>query len=308
MLSSQTKDTSTAQAMTNLQLHLPSPAGFTLEGILSVPPTRLNELIHPVGFHNTKTRHIQLTAAILREKFKGDIPDTIEGLMSLPGVGPKMAYLTMSAAWGRTEGIGVDVHVHRITNLWRWHRIPVLSSASSNEYAGGSSASSDVEYDVEDDDDEGDGKVKESHVSSRQRSSRKRRNPGKPDGKRNQGSKARSEVKAEDEDEVEVEQKNQRGDEEGSDTKEEQEEQEETDTKKMTQKKKTKKIKWKQIQTSTPEQTRKSLESWLPHELWHEINHLLVGFGQTVCLPVGRKCKDCDLGGRGRGLCPSSLV
>jgi endonuclease-3 len=36
----------------------------------------------------------------------------------LPGVGPKMAYLTMSAAWGRDEGIGVDVHVHRITNLW----------------------------------------------------------------------------------------------------------------------------------------------------------------------------------------------
>ncbi|KAK3062821.1 alpha,alpha-trehalase nth1, partial [Teratosphaeriaceae sp. CCFEE 6253] len=33
-----------------------------------------------------------------------------------------MAYLTMSAAWGRDEGIGVDVHVHRITNLWGWHK------------------------------------------------------------------------------------------------------------------------------------------------------------------------------------------
>ena len=100
--------------------------------------------------------------------------------MSLPGVGPKMAYLCLSAAWGRTEGIGVDVHVHRITNLWGWHK------------------------------------------------------------------------------------------------------------------------------TKVPEETRMALQAWLPKERWHEINHLLVGFGQTICLPVGRKCGDCTLSER--GLCPSAVV
>ena len=48
------------------------------------------------------------------------------------------------------------------------------------------------------------------------------------------------------------------------------------------------------------------LEAWLPRDKWHEINHLLVGFGQTICLPVGRKCGDCTLSQR--GLCPSAII
>ena len=151
-----------------------------MESLLVVDPVLLNELITKVGFHNNKTKYIKATAEILKEKFGGDIPDTIEGMVSLPGVGPKMAYLCMSAAWGRDEGIGVDVHVHRITNLWGWHT------------------------------------------------------------------------------------------------------------------------------TKTPEETRAELESWLPREKWHDINHLLVGFGQTWCLPVGRKCFECDLAAK--GLCPSAVV
>ncbi|KAH0375778.1 DNA glycosylase, partial [Aureobasidium melanogenum] len=177
MLSSQTKDTVTAVAMKTLQENL--EGGFNLAALLTVEPARLNELIAKVGFHNNKTKYIKATAEILRDKFNGDIPDTIEGLVSLPGVGPKMAYLTMSAAWGRDEGIGVDVHVHRITNLWGWHK------------------------------------------------------------------------------------------------------------------------------TRNPEETRAELESWLPKEKWHDINHLLVGFGQTICLPVGRKCNQCTLA---EGLCPSAVV
>ena len=183
MLSSQTKDTTTAVAMANLQKELPAyqegaPLGLNVENILAVDPKILNELIWVVGFHNNKTKYIKASAEILRDKFKGDIPDTIEGLMSLPGVGPKMAYLCMSSAWGRHEGIGVDVHVHRITNLWGWHK------------------------------------------------------------------------------------------------------------------------------TKGPEETRLALQAWLPKELWHEINWLLVGFGQTICLPVGRKCGECELGLR--GLCKAA--
>lgn len=118
MLSSQTKDTTTYLAMRNLQTNLPT--GLNLESILEVKPEMLNEMIHSVGFHNNKTRYIKATAIILRDDFNSDIPETVEGLMSLPGVGPKMAYLCMSAAWGKVEGIGVDVHVHRLANMWLW--------------------------------------------------------------------------------------------------------------------------------------------------------------------------------------------
>jgi endonuclease-3 len=50
----------------------------------------------------------------------GDIPTDIKGLTALPGIGPKMGYLTLSSAWGKVDGIGVDTHVHRISNRLRW--------------------------------------------------------------------------------------------------------------------------------------------------------------------------------------------
>lgn len=207
MLSSQTKDTVTAVAMQRLHTELgelatkPEPTGdiqikaepdetkqvewtgpdstLNLENILAVSHERLNEIIRTIGFHNNKTKYIKSAALILRDQYEGDIPSTPEGLMSLPGVGPKMAYLCMSAAWGKHLGIGVDVHVHRITNLWGWH------------------------------------------------------------------------------------------------------------------------------QTKNPEETRLALQSWLPHEKWHEINWLLVGLGQTVCLPVKRRCGECYLAGT--KLCKSEV-
>ena len=201
MLSSQTKDTVTAVAMQRLHTELGDSSAqgpiiktededetkskdskdstLNLANILAVPPTRLNELIGLVGFHNNKTKYIKSTAQILHDKYDSDIPSTAEELMSIPGVGPKMAYLCMSAAWGKHEGIGVDVHVHRITNLWGWHK------------------------------------------------------------------------------------------------------------------------------TKTPEETRKVLEGWLPRDKWHEINKLLVGLGQTVCLPVGRRCGECALAGE--GLCKGEV-
>jgi endonuclease III len=91
MMSSQTKDTVTAAAMKNLQTNL--PGGFCLDSLLKVEPEQLNRLIEKVGFHNNKTKFIKAVAVILRDQYEGDIPDTIAGLVSLPGVGPKMAYL-----------------------------------------------------------------------------------------------------------------------------------------------------------------------------------------------------------------------
>ncbi|KAI9730854.1 MAG: Endonuclease III-like protein 1 [Cirrosporium novae-zelandiae] len=127
MLSSQTKDEVTAAAMRRLQTELPAAEadgekGLSLENILAVEENELNALIRSVGFHNNKAKYIKKTAVILRDKHGGDVPNNAKELIALPGVGPKMAYLTLGAAWGIVDGIGVDTHVHRITNLWGWHK------------------------------------------------------------------------------------------------------------------------------------------------------------------------------------------
>jgi len=99
MLSSQTLDTVTAPTIWNLQRVLPN--GLDLQDILNIDERELDGLIGKVGFHNRKAGYIKRTAEILQEKYDGDIPDTVEGLCSLPGVGEKMAHLCMGAAWNK---------------------------------------------------------------------------------------------------------------------------------------------------------------------------------------------------------------
>lgn len=164
MLSSQTKDQITSAAMKKLREH-----GCSIDNILETSDQVLGELIYPVGFWKKKIEYIKRTSKILQEEYNGDIPDTVEKLCKLPGVGPKMAYLAMKSAWNQIVGIGVDTHVHRISNRLRWVKKP----------------------------------------------------------------------------------------------------------------------------TKQPEDTRKELQDWLPREYWRDINHLLVGFGQQTCLPVGPKCYEC---------------
>lgn len=162
MLSSQTRDHVTAAAMSKLQKH-----GCTVDGILETSGEVLGQLIYPVGFWKTKVQYIKKTTKILKENFNGDIPNNVKELCSLPGVGPKMAHLAMSCAWGIVTGIATDTHVHRIANRLGW------------------------------------------------------------------------------------------------------------------------------VKTSSAEQTRKALEDFLPREYWRNINILLVGFGQQVCLPVSPDCLHC---------------
>ena len=108
-----------------------------------------------------------------------------------------MAFLTLQIAWGLNHGIGVDVHVHRITNLLGWHKPPTKNPEQTR-----------------------------SVVLVRQN-----------------------------------------------------------------------------LSTLTF-WNRLNLQSWLPKELHYDINHLLVGFGQVICLPVNPRCDICDLSSK--GLCPSA--
>ncbi|XP_048051962.1 endonuclease III-like protein 1 isoform X1 [Megalobrama amblycephala] len=164
MLSSQTKDHVTAGAMQRLREH-----DLSVNAILNMDEETLGKLIYPVGFWRTKVKYIKQATALIQQEFGGDIPNTVEGLIRLPGVGPKMAHLAMDIAWNQVSGIGVDTHVHRISNRLGWTR----------------------------------------------------------------------------------------------------------------------------KETKSPEETRRALEEWLPRDLWSEINWLLVGFGQQVCLPVGPLCSMC---------------
>ncbi|KAF1483733.1 Endonuclease III-like protein 1, partial [Pygoscelis antarcticus] len=115
MLSSQTKDQVTSAAMLRLRQH-----GLTVDSILQMDDATLGRIIYPVGFWRNKVKYIKQTTAILKQKYGGDIPRTVEELVQLPGVGPKMAHLAMNIAWDSVSGIAVDTHVHRITNRLKW--------------------------------------------------------------------------------------------------------------------------------------------------------------------------------------------
>ena len=115
MLSSQTKDEVNFAAMQRLRSH-----GLTVDSVLEMTDKTLGDLIYPVGFWRRKVTYLKKSAQILKDQYNCDIPETVEDLCKLPGVGPKMAHLCMNIAWKKQSGIGVDTHVHRITNRLGW--------------------------------------------------------------------------------------------------------------------------------------------------------------------------------------------
>jgi endonuclease-3 len=171
LLSSQTKDPITHGATQRLLRH-----GFTPENIAKTSEEQLASLIYPVGFYKRKASYLKEATDVILKDFGGDIPNTVDKLCSLKGIGPKMAYIAMNVAWGKHVGIGVDTHVHRISNRLGW------------------------------------------------------------------------------------------------------------------------------VKTDTPEKTRECLQSWMPSDLWRDVNILLVGFGQQICQPVRPKCESC----LNHNVCPAS--
>jgi len=115
MLSAQTKDEKTAEAMQVLR-----SKGLSIEKIRETPEEELNEWIKMVGFHNKKAKYIKEATQKIEEQFKGKVPSEFEDIVGLPGVGPKMANILIQDAFGRVDGISVDTHVHRIANRLKW--------------------------------------------------------------------------------------------------------------------------------------------------------------------------------------------
>ena len=111
ILSARTKDACTAGAVKRLF----AAGGGTPEGLERMDARRLEKLIYPVGFFRDKARHLKELPHVLREKFGGVLPHTVEELCELPGVGRKTANLTVAVGFD-LPAICVDVHVHRICN------------------------------------------------------------------------------------------------------------------------------------------------------------------------------------------------
>ncbi len=112
ILSLRTKDATTAAASLRLfeKAHTP-------EATLALSAKTLERLIYPVGFYRTKARVIRGICRDLIDKFDGRVPDEIDALLTLKGVGRKTANLVVTEAYGK-PGICVDTHVHRISNRW----------------------------------------------------------------------------------------------------------------------------------------------------------------------------------------------
>lgn len=88
-----------------------------VQDIDKVSIEELEKLIYPVGFYRQKAIQLKKLPQVLKDNFEGKIPDEIDDLINLPGVGRKTANLVRWAAFGK-PAICVDTHVHRISNRW----------------------------------------------------------------------------------------------------------------------------------------------------------------------------------------------
>lgn len=112
ILSQQTKDRVTGEASARLYRLADRP-----DTMLVLSELQIARAIYPVSFYKTKTRTIHEVCRDLLNRFDGRVPDTIDALLSLTGVGRKTANLVVTVGYGQL-GICVDTHVHRISNRW----------------------------------------------------------------------------------------------------------------------------------------------------------------------------------------------
>ena len=109
ILSARTTDRTVDAVAPALFSRFPTP-----ESLAGADAGEIEEIIHSTGFFHVKARHIIAASRILAGDFGGKVPRTMEGLLSLPGVGRKTANIVLAHAFQVREGIAVDTHVRRV--------------------------------------------------------------------------------------------------------------------------------------------------------------------------------------------------
>ena len=115
LLSARTKDATTQEASKRLFRVARTPAS-----VAKLTVRKIESLIYPVSFYHHKARHVRACCQLLVSHFNSQVPQTMEELTTLPGVGRKTANLVLILGFRSRENICVDTHVHRISNRLGW--------------------------------------------------------------------------------------------------------------------------------------------------------------------------------------------
>lgn len=114
VLSAQTTDLRVNQTTPALFARYPAP-----EDLAAANPEEVEEILRPTGFFRAKTKSVIGLSKALVEQFGGEVPDNVEDLVKLPGVGRKTAFVVLGNAFGH-PGITVDTHFQRLVRRWQW--------------------------------------------------------------------------------------------------------------------------------------------------------------------------------------------
>ena len=105
---------------TDERVNKTTPALFerckTIEDFANIDIKELEEIIHPCGFYKNKAKNIKECAKMVLTKFNGEVPLTMDELLTLPGIGRKSANVILLEAFGIAKGIAVDTHAKRVSN------------------------------------------------------------------------------------------------------------------------------------------------------------------------------------------------
>ena len=106
---------------TDERVNLTTPALFkhcpNIEDYVNIDIKELEDIIHPCGFYKNKAKNIKLCAKQVLENFNGVVPNNMDDLLTLAGVGRKSANVILLEVYGIANGIAVDTHAKRISNL-----------------------------------------------------------------------------------------------------------------------------------------------------------------------------------------------
>lgn len=115
-LSAQTLDVTVNKVTPELFARYPTPAALAV-----ADPAEVERILRPTGFFRNKAKNAILTAQRLVSVYGGEVPRTMEELLTLPGVARKTANVVLGTAFGIASGVTVDTHMYRVTRRWGWH-------------------------------------------------------------------------------------------------------------------------------------------------------------------------------------------